>query len=307
MAQEPLYVCMTMDVERACEACGRGGPPTWEFAERSVWSYCGLLAEHGFPATLFVVPDTATEQGRMLLDVARETGAELGMHIHPQLWRDHYKHPEACDYLGGYPAEAQYQMLSEALEQVSEGIGMKPRAFRPGNCSANDDTFGVLVELGFTHGSVSQPGRAVSRVKAVWQDACPDVHRAHRAFRMVPGDLDFIEVPITSDRKRTDHWTGVGDVRFERTTPKSLTQAVRQEVFRQVEQKTSLKHVCLFTHNTFNYWSAEDSEEGKRGVVEATIPGLREIADEFGLEVKGATIAQVREAFLEVEKLSEKG
>ena len=114
MSRERLYVCMTMDVERI-NAFYRGGPPTWEFAERSVRSYCGLLAEHGMPATLFVVPDTATHQGKMLREVARETGAELGMHLHPEGWGDHYRNREAYDCLGGYSREEQHRMLADRL------------------------------------------------------------------------------------------------------------------------------------------------------------------------------------------------
>ncbi len=301
MSCERLYVCMTMDVERI-NAFYRGGPPTWEFAERSVRSYCGLLAEHGLPATLFVVPDTATHQGKMLREVAQETGAELGMHFHPEGWGDHYKNREAYDCLGGYSREEQHRMLAGALEQVTEGFGTRPEAFRPGNCSANDETFGVLADLGFTHGSVSQPGRAASSRKAVWKDACLDVHRAHGAFRMVAGDLDFIEVPIVSDQERSDHWTGVGDVRFEAANPAQVAKAVQQHVTRQVEEAVPLKHVCLFTHNTVNFWSAEESERGRRGVLEESISKIRDNAEELDLEVKGATIADVREAFLEAEQ-----
>lgn len=302
MAREPLYVCMTMDVERIVEFSPIGGPPTWEFGERAVRAYCGLLAEHGLPVTLFVVPDTATEQGEMLREVVEQTGSELGMHIHPEYWRDHYKNPKAHDCLGGYTGEEQRRILAEALEQTTEGLGVRPRAFRGGNFSANDATFGVLVDLGFTHGSVSQPGRAVSRVKAVWRDACPDVHRAHRAFRMVPGDLGFIEVPLTSDRERTDHWTGVGDVRFEGATPEQVAKAVRQEVTQQVKEKALLKHVCFLTHSYVNYWSSDESERGRRGVLKGSISKIRRIADELGLEVKGATIRDVREAFLVAER-----
>ena len=54
MGCEPLYVCMTMDVERLTEHSPTGGPTDWAFAARSVQSYCGLLTEYQLPATLFV-------------------------------------------------------------------------------------------------------------------------------------------------------------------------------------------------------------------------------------------------------------
>lgn len=299
--REPLYVCMTMDVERIVKFSPTGGPPTWDFAERSVRHYCGLLAGRGMRPTLFVVPDTATEQGQMLQDVAEATGAELGMHLHPQCWGERYRDADAHDYLGGYTGEEQQRLLAEALAQTAEGLGAQPSAFRGGNFSASDETFEVLEDLGFTHGSVSQPGRAVTRFRAVWTDACPDVHRAHRAFRMAPGNLDFVEVPLTSDRERRAHWTGVGDVRIESTTPDEIAVAVRQEVSRQVAEDAPVKHVCFLTHNTVNYWSDQASDREKRGVLTEAIRRIEEIADELSLDVNGATVGEVREAFLSVE------
>lgn len=300
MARDLLYVCMTMDVERIAECSPSGGPPDWAFAAHSAEAYCDALAGQGFPATFFVVPDTAVEQGALLRSIAAKTGSELGMHMHPQCWKDHYLHAERHDYLGGYPAEALHAMLSEALAQVGDHLGDRPRAFRGGNFSANDDLFRVLVDLGFSHGSVSQPGRSVPRYKACWKDADPDVHFAHRAFRHVPGDLDFVEVPLTSDRTRTDHWTGVGDVRIEGATAEEIARAVRQEVGRQVGDDVALKHVCILTHNTVNYWSEDPAVKGRRRVLLDALQQIREIASDLGLKVQGATLRDVREAFLSV-------
>ncbi len=115
---ESLYVCMTMDVERVREFSPIGGPPTWEFGERSVRSYCEFLAAEGLPATLFVVPDSAVEQGAVLRQIAGGTGAELGMHIHPDYWGDHCKNPEVHDCLGGYVEIQQRDLLARALAEV---------------------------------------------------------------------------------------------------------------------------------------------------------------------------------------------
>lgn len=84
MAGETLHICMTMDVERIAENSPMGGPPDWDFAERSVRSYCEGLQSFGLPATLFIVPDTADLQSGLFRSLASETGAELGMHMHPQ-------------------------------------------------------------------------------------------------------------------------------------------------------------------------------------------------------------------------------
>lgn len=298
MAREPLYVCMTMDVERIGPCSPTGGPPDWAFGARSVQHYCQNLAKFQFPATLFVVPDTAVEQGDLLRDIAADTGSELALHMHPQCWKDNYENFEGHDYLGGYTAEEQHQMLTEALAQVGDALGDRPRAFRGGNFSANDDTYRVLVDLGFTHGSVSQPGRSVPRFKACWKDAILDVHFAHKAFRQVSGDLDFVEVPLTSDQTRTDHWTGVGDVRIEDATVDEITKAARQEIGRQVGDDVPLKHLCILTHNTVNYWSEDESDGGRRGVLLNALDQICEIAEDLGLDVQGATLASVRQAFL---------
>jgi len=289
---------MTMDVERIAECSPTGGPPDWAFSARSVRSYCQVLAERGISATLFVVPDTAVEQGLLLRQIAEDTGTELGLHMHPQCWRDHYQNAQAHDYLGGYSGAEQFEILSEALKEVGNALGKQPRAFRGGNFSANDETFRVLTDLGFTHGSVSQPGRSVPKYRACWKDAEPDVHQAHNAFRLSAGDLDFVEVPLTSDRERSEHWTGVGDVRLEGATAEEIAKAVRQEVGRQVGDGMPVKHVCLLTHNTVNYWSDDQSEKGRLGVLNLALDRIDEIADDLGLEVVGTTVADVREAFL---------
>ena len=138
----------------------------------------------------------------------------------------------------------------------------------------------------------------MTRYQACWQDADPDVHFAHEAFRLIPGDLDFVEVPLTSDRERTEHWTGVGDVRIESASATEIAKAVRQEVGRQVGDDAPIKHVCLFTHNTVNYWSDDMSEKGRLAVLLQALVCLDEIAEDLGLEIRGTTIANVREAFL---------
>ena len=296
---ELLHVCMTMDVERIAEQSPTGGPPDWDFAERSARAYCEILHANGLRATLFIVPDTARRQPDLYLDLAETTGAELDMHLHPQCWRDRYLHADRHDYLGGYAGQAQLEMLEVAKAEWMEAIGFEPASFRGGNFSANDETFAALVEAGFTHGSVSQPGRAVTWMRAVWSDAIWDVHRPHRAFRGAVGDLDFIEVPLTSDRAQHEHWTGVGDVRLESAEASQVSKAARQEVMRQVGEDIAIKHVCILTHNFVNYWSSEG--DGSAHVLRDTIESFQSLAADLGLEMVGSTTADVRRAYLKTE------
>jgi len=302
LGEKKLHICMTMVVERIVALSPMGGPPDWDFAEHSVRSFCETLRVYGLRATLFIVPDTAEKQSELFRDLAESTGAELGMHMHPQCWKDNYLNSDDHEYLGGYSGEDQFQILSEGLSQWTEAIGFRPVSFRGGNFSANDETFGVLVDLGFTHGSVSQPGRVVSRYRASWSDAVWDVHRPHKAFRCAEGDLDFVEVPLTSDRLRTDHWTGVGDVRIENATAEQIGLAASQEVIRQTEEDRPLKHICILTHNFVNYWASDEGEENRLVILKQAILGFKELGERLDLQVVGSTTQDIRNTYLETER-----
>lgn len=125
---EDLHVCFTMDAERLRAHSPTGGPCDWAFAERSVRTYGDALMAHGYPATFFIVPDTADEQSRLFVEVAG-AGHECGMHLHPQCWQDHWQEPDRYDYLGGYGGEEQYGLDSlratlQALPVIAEETGL---------------------------------------------------------------------------------------------------------------------------------------------------------------------------------------
>jgi hypothetical protein len=290
---EPLYVCFTMDVERVAAESPTGGPPTWEFGEASVRAYCELLAEHGYPATLFIVPDTAEKQARLFQEMQRYRH-ECGLHFHPQSWRDNYRNPAAHEYLGGYGADEQRALVGEAKNQFEQALGFAAVAFRPGNFSANDVTFRVLEELGFRCGSVSQPGRCAPTVRAVWTGAVRSVHRAHRSFRLVAGDLDFLEVPATVDSTRTDHWTGVGDARIESWDVAAIVRAMDDSLEWQRKNEAPLKHVCLFTHNFIHYGKEEAVPDSRRKVLRELLETIPSVAARHGLAPVGCTLSSLR-------------
>ena len=177
-------------------------------------------------------------------------------------------------------------------------MGYSPLAFRPGNFSANDETFAVIREVGFTHGSVSQPERSINGYKAVWKGASRNVHKAHSAFRLIEGDLDFVEVPVTVavEMDTAGNWTGTGDIRLEYTSLESLDAAVCNEIKRQTDEKASFKHLCFFTHNFVAY--SDDTNDSRGKLLADLAKKLPEIADKNGFAIKGATIRSVRNAFI---------
>ena len=113
--------------------------------------------------------------------------------------------------------------------------------------------------------------------------------------------LDFVEVPLTSDRTVREHWTGVGDVRLESATAAQVEKAARQEVVRQIEDGAPVKHVCILTHNTVNYGSSDPEARGRRGVLSESIDRLMDLAGELGLVFRGSPLRDVRARFLEQE------
>jgi len=298
-----LHVCFTMDVERIKSLSPPGGTPTWEFGELCVRTYCDALRRRGYPATLFIVPDTAIKQPRLFQQM-RADGHECGLHIHPQGWGDNYKNPDVHDYLGGYSGAQQFEMLQRAKDQWAHAVGFAPETFRAGNFSGNDDTFRVLDALQFRSSSTSQPGRIAPQLKAVWAGALRSVHRAHRSNRLIEGDLTLVEVPGTVDATRTDHWTGVGDARLEDWEAPDILHAIEDSLKWQFANKARTHHLCLFTHSYVPFGDGDVEVEKPFGksrlaVLHAVLDAIPAVAARFGLVAEGSTLSTVRERYLD--------
>lgn len=276
-----LSVLFTMDCEARKDLATEGGPETWDDARRSIGGFCEALAAHGFRPTLFVVPFAAEALAPFLRDMGR-AGAELGLHFHPQ---DH-GYP---DYLGGFPADAQRRMLAEAVARWSEALGRAPASFRSGNFSANDATFPVLAELGFRQGSCSVPGRSFTRVRSNWAGAPMDAYRAGAANRLVPGSLDYVEVPVTADWEST-MWGGLTklELRIEMVDARAHGFTVRKNVERQKAAGAAHPYLCSLTHDIFDY---SDPKEFRRAVLDGLVGEIRGCAAAQGLDLAGETLA----------------
>jgi len=204
MALQDAFVLFTMDCEPAKidvtpygSQMSQSGPSDYVESERSIRGYVAAAEAHGFPTTLFVHPEVATSQREFLLEL-QEEGTCLGLHLHPyKLEGGRYKYD-----LGAYSASEQREMLQEATDVWEKALGQKPRYFRGGFFSANDNTFRVLQELGFRGGSLSIPGRVLPEHCSVWAGAEPYPHRAHLSFRQLEGSSEFVEIPVSVDFQR---------------------------------------------------------------------------------------------------------
>lgn len=294
MNSNELYACFTMDCEQINELAHQGGPTTWELGERAMRGYCETLLRHGLGATLFVVPQAAERYRTTLLELA-EASIELGLHYHPQ---DH-GYP---DFLGAFTAEGQERILGEGMDQWSQTLGLAPHIFRPGNFSANDATFPTLVQLGFLAGSVSLPLRNFIEARANWAGAPFDPHFAHRANRLLPGDLPFLEVPVTVDWESV-MWSGRTplELRIEMVDARSHSYTIRKAVKRQLDagQRSPLLVAC--THNIFDYG---DPAEFRRQVLDGIVAEMRHAAELHGLTLRPTTLLGLREIMVESDSRS---
>ena len=67
---------------------------------------------------------------------------------------------------------------------------------------------------------------------------------------------------------------------------------------RRTDTPDLLKHLCFFTHNTVQYWPAPGGDALEQGRLKEVVARLPAIAGEFGLEIRGGTIDEVRRAFI---------
>lgn len=272
-----------MDCERIKKLSPPGGPETWKLSENAIEGFSEVLSAKNLLATFFIVPETANQHRDLFLGLEKK-GFELGMHLHPQSFGDlRYK-----DYLGGYSLEKQIEILRQALGVWKKGLGKIPESFRSGNLSANDSTFKALYTVGFRQGSMSGPEREMPKYKAVWKGAYPYAHHAHPDFRLIPGDLDFYEVPITEDWDvRTWQGKSAMELRIEMGSAEDHFSTIEKRISDMVKKKILVKTLVAITHNYFNY---KDKAEPRRKVLESIADYLWQITDKLGFQLCPITL-----------------
>ncbi len=293
---DTVNVILTMDCEPALFECSPlairlsgSGPATHEEGERSIRGYVEAAARQGYPVTLFAHPEVAAAQPGLLLEL-QAAGACLGMHLHPYKFDD-TRFPRD---LGSFTANEQAELISAASKVWSDALGQHPRFFRGGVFSANDATFGVLLELGFEGGSVSCPGRVLPEAMAIWAGAELYPHRANLSFRQIEGDSDFVEVPISVDTSRPMErgdrrepgleWPYVPSRIYDHRA------VARNVIARSIEEGAAYPTYVTNTHQDQDYADPEHPSSVK---LQAIFSALRESASEHGVKLLGTTIADM--------------
>ena len=294
MQAHDVHLFFTMDCERALQRdmskfC-MGSPPEWEFSERSIRRFDAILAEEGYVATYFIVPDTAVAHADLWTELA-EREDELGLHLHAQGFGDmHWDR-----FFGEYDEDSQLKLLDEAMEVWATAIGRRPTAFRPGNFSGNPSMFATLLKTGLVAGSVSLPGRVRREMFADWRGF-------GASCRFVPADLPpeaaFLEVPVSTSHTKA---LGEGEHRDPlhlRAEAKSMDDALFHEVVTEnltcpIADSSLPRTLVVMTHNTPDYTEAQYEDR-----LRSLISIVRTCATDAGLRITNGRIDGLRRDIL---------
>ena len=261
------------------------GPADYRESARSIRGYAETGATYGYPVTLLAHPEVAVENADLLLDL-RNRGACLGLHVHPYKLRHRkYRHD-----LGAYSARDQSRIIKGAMQEWESALGRPPRYFRAGYFSANDQTFGVLSDLGFAGGSLSNPGRVLPAHHSVWAGAEPYPHRAHRECRLNAGDSDFINVPVSVDFGRPVRRGHAGEQGYEWSYvphPYDHVAVIQNVLERFVVDEPRFPVIVTDSHNDQEY---RDPDHPARLNLELILRTIMDTCCRMGLRPEGITL-----------------
>ncbi len=280
-----LFILFTMDVEPIASQAGISGPASMESGLRVVQDYCEVLETYGYPATFFVHPEVVSARPDFFNGLCKK-GSAVGLHLHTTKFA---AEPQQVE-LGGLTSDKQRQILALAADMFEDGMGFRPRLFRPGCFSANDSTCKVLSELGFIGGGISIPGRIWPERFCVWAGSYPYAHFANESFRQCPGDLPFVDIPLSVDMTRPISLHPVGFYHYPDLRPGGVyteedeVSYDRRQLLQNILQKMAaddppVKTLVIDVHNDRNLKS-KDSQAAKH--LQSVLEGIETECEALG-------------------------
>lgn len=307
------FVAITMDCEPTLSTTHSSatGPSDFAMSERAIVGYFDIAASYGFPVSFFVHPEAIEEQADLFKDLAGR-GACIGLHLHP--WKYGQSRHGGTRYMGHFGQFSygdQLALLNETADIWGEAMGARPLYFRPGTFSANDATFKAMAAAGFRGGSLSAPDRVFREIYSVWTGAERDPHRLHPEFRLRPGAMDLVDMPLTVDlsqpvdfgQNRNFHadlrpdidWLGQYGI---------TTRSVAENIVSQlVGRSPAVPVVNTVSHNQYEYKERSDATRQRFVLM---LDELSRALDQAGIRPQGATMAEIADKVLETSPLPEK-
>jgi len=267
-----------MDCQPAATRAAPEGPSNWEQSARSIDGYCNCLLRAGITPTLFVTPRCAEEHGPSLEEFA-SAGVDLGLLIQPQSLES----AGFGRHLGQYPRDQQRVIVEAGRERFQNALGRRPQSVRSALYSASDATFGVVYDLGFRQGSLSCPGRLVTKHAAVWDRAVSDPHYVNLEDRQVVGGCPFLEVPVTADASPKQRRGGLSpDLTIENGTFAKWHQPLIESQLQRMERESvRFRALCLSTRNCFSY---HDRTDRYRAILDDMISHLATLESDYAAQ-----------------------
>ena len=259
-----------------------------DIGKRGAQGYADILDDYGLKGNFFMIPGDAESNSDLYRSI-QERGHELGLHLHPA--DEGY-----CEFAGLMGPDEQHEVTSRAKDRWAQAMGFEPVCFCMGYASANDYTYGVLNDLGFKFGQVGLPGRRLPETACVWEGAPLYIHYANRYNRLLPGDLDFVEIPHTIDPD-SYMWGGKHpqDLRVELVDAKNHWYTMFKAVMRQKDDESlPVKVIRGVTHNTFDY---SDPDNFRHQTLIDMLDGLKNIFDDSDCEHIPATLEMIVHEF----------
>jgi hypothetical protein len=271
---EPLHVIFTMDCHPAATRGAPEGPKSWEQSVRAIDGFCSVVRDAGYPVTLFFTPESA-QMHAPFVDELISTNMEVGLYVQPpSLTGARYRR-----FLGQYSDTEQQEIVMLAMQRFRDAVGMRPQSVRSAMFSASDRTFGTLYSLGFRQGSVSNPGRRVTKHSAVWTGAARDAHYVRPDSRLEPGELPFFEVPITTDADQEHGGLAPALMLEHGSFEKWQRPLIDGQVQRMQAGGVPFKTLCIGTRNCFAYHNRSDPARQTLDAVLAHLETLGESRD----------------------------
>jgi len=262
-----------------------------ELGRKGASGFADILDEYGMKATFFMIPGDA-ESDPDLYRSFIERGHEIGLHLHPG-------DEGFFEFAGVMGPDEQYELISKAKNRWAKAIGFEPTCFCMGYGSANDYTYGVLEDLGFKYGQVEIAGRRLVATASVWEGAPLTIHYANRWNRLLPGTMDFIEIPHTVDTE-SYMWGGKHpqDLRVELVDAKNHWYTMYKAMIRQKDDDSiPIKIIRGVTHNTFDY---SDPKNFRRETLIGMIDSMHSIMENADCEFETATLGTIAEEYRKV-------
>lgn len=282
MSKDNVYFACKID----CEATQQSINDT-QLGERATRGFAEVLEKENLLGTFLAIATDLEASRELYVDLA-ERGHEIGLHVHPaDLGYE--------EFLGIYGPDDQQKILLQAADRFAQVMGYRPKAVDIGYHSANDYTYQILNDLGFTHGNLSQPSRILPECASVWAGAQADIHYTSAFNRLLPGELNLIDIPCIND-PQSRIWGGKHpqDLKVESVDAKNHWYTIKKAIDRQIKKDVPTKYIMIQTHNVFDY---SDPKNFRRETLEKVIQHTKNIIASVNYNFKGVTLKELADQY----------